>query len=118
MTKPSVPHPSRRLLRDGWETTEASWASIRRVAIAAGQKGKIEKTLPSEAQCCQPRGNGAGTVVACYSSMQLTRAADYGVRAIVHLATLPEHSRALLPVLAHATGADANNWGTLFHPAP
>ena len=37
--------------------------------------------------------------------MQLTRAADYGVRAIVHLATLPEHSRALLPVLAHATGA-------------
>jgi Rrf2 family protein len=44
-------------------------------------------------------------VVACYSSMQLTRAADYGVRAMVHLATLPERERALLPALARATGA-------------
>jgi Rrf2 family protein len=37
--------------------------------------------------------------------MQLTRAADYGVRVIVHLATLPEHERSLLPTLAQATGA-------------
>jgi Rrf2 family protein len=39
------------------------------------------------------------------SSMQLTRAADYGVRVMVHLATLPAHERALLPALAKATGA-------------
>jgi Rrf2 family protein len=37
--------------------------------------------------------------------MQLTRAADYAVRVMVHLATLPEHQRALLPALARATGA-------------
>lgn len=41
----------------------------------------------------------------CNSSMQLTRAADYGVRVMVHLATLPEHQRALLPDLAEATEA-------------
>jgi Rrf2 family protein len=39
------------------------------------------------------------------SSMQLTRAADYAVRVMVHLATLPPHQRALLPSLARATGA-------------
>jgi Rrf2 family protein len=39
------------------------------------------------------------------STMQLTRAADYAVRVMVHLATLPEHERALLPALARATGA-------------
>jgi Rrf2 family iron-sulfur cluster assembly transcriptional regulator len=37
--------------------------------------------------------------------MQLTRAADYAVRVMVHLATLPERERALLPALAGATGA-------------
>jgi Rrf2 family protein len=37
--------------------------------------------------------------------MQLTRAADYAVRVMVHLATLPAHERALLPALAEATGA-------------
>jgi Rrf2 family protein len=37
--------------------------------------------------------------------MQLTRAADYGVRVMVHLATLPAYERALLPALAEATGA-------------
>jgi Rrf2 family protein len=37
--------------------------------------------------------------------MQLTRAADYGVRVMVHLATLPAHERALLPALAEATEA-------------
>ena len=37
--------------------------------------------------------------------MQLTRAADYAVRVMVHLATLPERERALLPALAEATGA-------------
>ena len=39
------------------------------------------------------------------SSMQLTRAADYAVRVMVHLATLPAHERVLLPVFAEATGA-------------
>lgn len=37
--------------------------------------------------------------------MQLTRAADYGVRVMVHLATLDRHERALLPTLAEATEA-------------
>ncbi|MFZ0747083.1 MAG: Rrf2 family transcriptional regulator [Terracidiphilus sp.] len=41
----------------------------------------------------------------CNSSMQLTRAADYGIRAMVHLATLPANERALLPALAEATEA-------------
>jgi Rrf2 family protein len=39
------------------------------------------------------------------SSMQLTRAADYAVRVMVHMATLPAHERSLLPTLAKATGA-------------
>jgi Rrf2 family protein len=37
--------------------------------------------------------------------MQLTRAADYGVRVMIHMATLHDHERALLPTLARATGA-------------
>lgn len=37
--------------------------------------------------------------------MQLTRAADYGVRVMIHLATLPDDLRVLLPTLAEATGA-------------
>lgn len=41
----------------------------------------------------------------CNSSMQLTRAADYGVRVMVHLATLPDEKRALLPDLAAVTDA-------------
>jgi Rrf2 family protein len=36
--------------------------------------------------------------------MQVTRAADYGIRVMIHLATLPAHERALLPALARATG--------------
>ncbi|MGA2349823.1 MAG: Rrf2 family transcriptional regulator [Terracidiphilus sp.] len=36
--------------------------------------------------------------------MQLTRAADYGVRVMIHLATLPANQRARLPALARATG--------------
>jgi Rrf2 family protein len=39
------------------------------------------------------------------SSMQLTRAADYAMRVMIHLATLPAHERALLPALAAATAA-------------
>lgn len=39
----------------------------------------------------------------CNSSMQLTRAADYGVRVMVHLASLPQDARVLLPALAEAT---------------
>src|ERR1035438_7916396 len=38
------------------------------------------------------------------STMQLTRAADYAVRAMIHLAAKPAHERALLPALARATG--------------
>ena len=41
----------------------------------------------------------------CNSSMQLTRAADYAVRVMVHLATLPPEKRAFLPDLAKATSA-------------
>ena len=37
--------------------------------------------------------------------MQLTRAADYAVRVMIHMATLLAHERALLPTLARATGA-------------
>ena len=35
--------------------------------------------------------------------MQLTRAADYGIRVMIHMAALPEGSRALLTELARAT---------------
>ena len=41
----------------------------------------------------------------CYSSMQLTRAADYAVRVMIHLAKTPRSTRVSLPVLASATGA-------------
>lgn len=37
------------------------------------------------------------------SSMQLTRAADYAVRVMIHLAAQPENQRTLLPALAKAT---------------
>lgn len=37
--------------------------------------------------------------------MQLTRAADYAMRVMIHLATLPAKERALLPALAAATAA-------------
>jgi Rrf2 family protein len=36
--------------------------------------------------------------------MQLTRAADYAVRVMIHLATLPANERTLLPALARGTG--------------
>lgn len=39
------------------------------------------------------------------SSMQLTRAADYAIRVMIHLASLPPHQRVFLPTLAEATGA-------------
>ncbi len=41
----------------------------------------------------------------CNSSMQLTRAADYAVRVMVHLAALPPETRVSLLSLAEATGA-------------
>jgi Rrf2 family iron-sulfur cluster assembly transcriptional regulator len=41
----------------------------------------------------------------CNSSMQLTRAADYAVRVMIHLATLPPENRTFLPDLARATAA-------------
>ncbi len=37
--------------------------------------------------------------------MQTTRAADYAVRALIHLATLPEGERVMLSDLAEVTGA-------------
>jgi len=37
--------------------------------------------------------------------MQLTRAGDYAIRVMIHMATLPEHQRTLLPALAKATGS-------------
>jgi Rrf2 family protein len=39
------------------------------------------------------------------SSMQLTRAADYAVRVMIHLATVPEGERPSLPELARAADA-------------
>ena len=39
------------------------------------------------------------------SSMQLTRAADYAIRALIHMAGLPSGERVMLPVLASVTGA-------------
>jgi Rrf2 family protein len=39
------------------------------------------------------------------STMQVTRAADYGIRVMIYMATLPAQERALLPTLARATGA-------------
>ena len=39
------------------------------------------------------------------SSMQLTRAADYGVRVMIQLVTVSDHGRVSLPELARATGA-------------
>ena len=41
----------------------------------------------------------------CNSSMQLTRAADYAVRVMVHLAKSPRDQRALLPAIGAATSA-------------
>jgi Rrf2 family protein len=42
------------------------------------------------------------------SPMQLTRAADYGVRVMIHLARLTDGHRASLPELARAIGAPAS----------
>ena len=42
------------------------------------------------------------------STMQLTRAADYAVRVMIHLASLPPNERALLPALARATGTPSS----------
>jgi Rrf2 family protein len=39
------------------------------------------------------------------STMQLTRAADYGVRVMIHMATLTGQQRVRLPELARATSA-------------
>jgi Rrf2 family protein len=39
----------------------------------------------------------------CNSSMQLTRAADYGIRVMVYLASQPDEERVLLPALAQVT---------------
>jgi len=41
----------------------------------------------------------------CNSSMQLTRAADYGVRVMVHMAGLPRNVRSSLSTLVEASGA-------------
>jgi Rrf2 family protein len=44
-------------------------------------------------------------MVRCNSSMQLTRAADYAVRVMIYLATLPSGERASLPAIVEATSA-------------
>ena len=41
----------------------------------------------------------------CNSSMQLTRAADYGVRVMIHLAGVAREGRVSLSALAEATGS-------------
>lgn len=41
----------------------------------------------------------------CNSSMQLTRAADYAVRVMIFLATVPHTKRASLPEIVNATSA-------------
>ena len=41
----------------------------------------------------------------CNSSMQLTRAADYAVRVMIHLATLEQGERVSLPAMVTGTGA-------------
>lgn len=53
----------------------------------------------------QQRSKKTSSPGKCNSSMQLTRAADYAVRAMIYLATLPVEKRALLPELARATEA-------------
>lgn len=52
-----------------------------------------------------PKRGQAGARRKANSPMQLTRAADYGLRVMVHLAKQPGHERALLPALAKATAA-------------
>lgn len=49
------------------------------------------------------RVGGSDTAVRVGSSMQLTRAADYAVRVMIHLAKQPAQERFLLPKLARAT---------------
>ena len=39
------------------------------------------------------------------ASLQLNRAADYAIRAMIHLAGFPENERLMLPELARVTGA-------------
>ena len=39
------------------------------------------------------------------TSLRLNRAADYAIRVMIHLATLPRQQRVALPALAEATGA-------------
>jgi Rrf2 family protein len=51
----------------------------------------------------RPNKQRITTAEKCNSSMQLTRAADYAVRVMIYLATLPEEQRALLPDLARVT---------------
>jgi len=53
----------------------------------------------------KPNSQKIPTAEKCNSSMQLTRAADYAVRVMICLETLPEEQRALLPDLARLTGA-------------
>jgi Rrf2 family protein len=48
------------------------------------------------------------TMERCYSSMQLTRAGDYAVRVMIHLAKTPRGTRVSLPVLAAATAAPSS----------
>lgn len=82
---------------EGWADEKLSSAA--EAGPFSGMLGTVE-TVPF-----QINDRDSRVMKNCNSSMQLTRAADYGVRVMVHLATLPEHERALLPELAEATEA-------------
>jgi Rrf2 family protein len=64
-----------------------------------------EPLVPSNAFILSRPGPRNGRGVKANSSMQLTRAADYAVRAAVHLATQSPLARLSLPQLAKATGS-------------
>lgn len=51
------------------------------------------------------RARSEGPMERCNSSMQLTRAADYGVRVMIHLAGLPRRTRLSLQEIAVVTEA-------------
>jgi len=62
-------------------------------------QGNLDRSGPKPASERRSHLRQAG------SPMQLTRAADYGIRAMIHLASLPEGARARLPQISAATDA-------------
>ncbi len=70
-----------------------------------GPDRSVETTSTSPAPFPAVCPAGINELEKSSSSMQLTRAADYGVRVMIYLAVLPDNERAMLPSLAKATGA-------------